>query len=101
MDAMGLHAPDAEAFGDVVARHPQVERVVCGHLHRAITKRWRGTVTMTVPSSCHAVALDFDPDGPPAWTLEPPMVTVHRWTPADGLVTHLRPIGNHPSQPFT
>jgi 3',5'-cyclic-AMP phosphodiesterase len=93
MDAMGLQPGDATALGVVVGRHPQVERVVCGHLHRSITRRWAGTVAMTVPSTCHAVALDLEPGGPAAWTREPPMVTLHRWTAADGLVTHLRVVG--------
>lgn len=100
MDAMGLDRHDATAFGAVVERHPQVERVVCGHLHRSITRRWHGTVAMTVPSTCHAVALDLDPDGPAAWNREPPMVTLHRWTPEDGLVTHLRVVGDHETRTF-
>jgi 3',5'-cyclic AMP phosphodiesterase CpdA len=100
MDLMGLHGPDATALASVVGRHPQVERVVCGHLHRSITRRWAGTTAMTVPSTCHAVALDLDPDGPAAWTREPPMVTVHRWSAGDGLVTHLRPVGPYAATPF-
>jgi 3',5'-cyclic AMP phosphodiesterase CpdA len=100
MDAMGMNPHDADAFGDVVARHRQVERVVCGHLHRSITRRWRGTVAMTVPSSCHAVALDLEPGGPGAWIREPPMVTLHRWTETEGLVTHLRVIGDFESHAF-
>jgi 3',5'-cyclic-AMP phosphodiesterase len=100
MDAMGLDAADAAAFGGVVERHPQVERVVCGHLHRSITRRWHGTVAMTVPSSAHAVALDLDPGGPAAWIREPPMVTVHEWTEEHGLVTHLRVVGDFESRRF-
>ena len=32
MDAMGLDG--IEALAAVIGRHPQVERIVCGHLHR-------------------------------------------------------------------
>src|SRR5882672_6334976 len=50
-DVIGLAAGDA--FGAVIERHPQVERVLCGHLHRAIQVRWRGTLAATAPSTAH------------------------------------------------
>src|SRR5262249_5125309 len=37
MDRAGLQ--NSEALAAVVARHPQVERILCGHLHRAIGTR--------------------------------------------------------------
>jgi len=91
MDAMGLE--DADAFGPVVGRHPSVERVICGHLHRPIAVRWHGTVAMTAPSVAHQVALDLEPDQPGRYIFEPPAVLLHRWTPETGLVTHVSYIG--------
>ncbi|HKA03440.1 MAG TPA: phosphodiesterase, partial [Acidimicrobiales bacterium] len=44
MDAMGLDPGAADRLAGVIARHPQVERIQSGHLHRSITTRWRGTV---------------------------------------------------------
>ena len=43
MDKIGLLSggPELEA---IVARHPNVERVICGHLHRAIDVRFGGTI---------------------------------------------------------
>jgi Icc protein len=99
MDAMGL-APDAAAgLAAVLEPHPQVERVLCGHLHRFITHRFAGTVAMTGPSTAHALELDLG-DRPPAWTHEPPALLVHRWDAQDGLVTHLEVIGDHRPVPF-
>ena len=49
MDAMGLDGK--EAFADVIRGHPQVERIVCGHVHRAITRRFAGTVASSCPST--------------------------------------------------
>ena len=43
----------ADSFGDIVARHPEIERIVCGHLHRPIEARWRGTVASTAPATAH------------------------------------------------
>src|SRR5262249_22179824 len=42
MDAIGL--ANARSLEQVIARHPQVERVVSGHLHRAIVARFGGTI---------------------------------------------------------
>src|SRR6266404_524176 len=51
MDRAGLQ--NSAAFAAVVARHPQVERILCGHLHRAIDRRFAGTVAGTAPSTAH------------------------------------------------
>ncbi|MDA7415097.1 phosphodiesterase [Xenophilus arseniciresistens] len=91
MDDIGLleGAPELEAL---VARHPNVERILCGHLHRAIDVRFGGTIASTSPAPAHQVCLDLQPQAPSAWTLEPPGFRVHAW---DGLrlVTHLAASG--------
>jgi hypothetical protein len=38
----------------IVARHPQVERIACGHIHRPIQVAWGGTMACTAPSTSHA-----------------------------------------------
>ncbi|HET7635350.1 MAG TPA: phosphodiesterase [Burkholderiales bacterium] len=90
MDRIGLD--NAEAFGRIVARHPQIEKIICGHLHRAIDTRWCGTAVSTCPSPAHQVALDLRPDGPSAFVMEPPGYQLHWW---DGvrLVSHTAFIG--------
>jgi len=94
MDAMAL--AEAEAFGNLIARYGCIERILCGHVHRACTVRWRGTVASICPSTAHQVALDLDAASEPAWTREPPAIAVHKWLPAVGLVSHLSPIGDYP-----
>ena len=78
----------------MVADHPQVERVLSGHLHRCISRRFAGTIAMTAPSTAHAVQLDLG-DGRAAWNHEPPAILLHLWTPTGGVVTHLEVIGDH------
>ncbi len=101
MDAMGLDAAACHALAEVVGRHANVERVLAGHLHRSISRRFDGTVAMTVPSCAHAVALDLQEGvAPGRWNFEPPAVTLHVWRADGGLVTHLRPIGAYPTRRF-
>jgi 3',5'-cyclic-AMP phosphodiesterase len=94
MDAMALDAASAAGLATVVAEHPQVERVLSGHLHRCISRRFAGTIAMTSPSTAHAVQLDLG-DGRAAWNHEPPAMLLHLCTPAGGVVTHLEVIGDH------
>jgi Icc protein len=91
MDRMCLARP--EQLESVVSRHPQVERVVSGHLHRAITKRFGGTVASTCPSPSHQVALDLDDEAASRFVMEPPGYQLHLWREGAGLVSHTGAIG--------
>lgn len=92
MDVNGLRH-GADALEALLRRHPQVERVICGHLHRAIDRRFGGTFAQTAPAPAHQVSLDLAPDAASSFTMEPPGFRVHAWTPRAGLITHLAPIG--------
>jgi 3',5'-cyclic-AMP phosphodiesterase len=92
MDAMGLEGKAELAA--VVGRHPQVERLLCGHLHRPITRRFAGTVASTSPATAHQLALDLDPAARLSVVMEPPACMLHLWLGADGgLVSHVSVIG--------
>lgn len=93
MDRIGLAGAAAEA--EVIRRHPQVERILCGHLHRPIQARWAGTIASTAPSTAHQVALDLRGDAPSAFTLEPPGFQLHLWDPGAGrLISHTAHVGS-------
>jgi Icc protein len=94
MDAMALDTGAAAGLATVVATHPQVERVLCGHLHRSISRRFAGTIALTAPSTAHAVQLDLG-DAPAAWNREPPAILLHLLMPSGGVVTHLEVVGDH------
>ena len=88
MDEIGLQR-GARELAAVIARHPQVERIVCGHLHRSIQTRFAGTIAMTAPSTAHAVTLDFAADAPVEFAMEPPGYLVHAWSETGQVVSHL------------
>jgi Icc protein len=92
MDMMGLEDADAEAA--IVARHPQVERILCGHVHRPITARVGGTIASTCPSTAHQVELDLRSPGRLAVVAEPPAVQLHFWSKGR-LVSHTSYVGDY------
>ncbi len=88
MDDYGLRRGGA-GLADVLARHAQVDRIVCGHLHRSISARFAGRLAMTAPSTAHALAFDLGPDAPLAFTLEPAGFLVHAWSGSAGMASHV------------
>jgi 3',5'-cyclic AMP phosphodiesterase CpdA len=95
MDGIGLEGADDMA--EVVRRHPQVERVACGHLHRSIQSRWAGTVATTAPATAHQVGLDVRADAGLSVTMEPPGYALHLWRDGAGLVSHVVSVGEFTS----
>jgi len=91
MDRVGLD--NSDALEAVVQRHPQVERVLCGHLHRSIQARFGGTVASTCPSTAHQVALDLGQPSPDNFVMEPPGYQLHYWN-GKQLVTHTAVLGD-------
>lgn len=89
-DALGMPAGEIEALAEVIGRHPQVRRLVCGHLHRTIAADLAGRPVLAVPST-HAQAR-FDLDARElALSAEPAGFAVH--TLAGGrLSSHLVPV---------
>ncbi len=93
MDGIGLRQ-GTDALADLLRRHPQVERVICGHLHRPIVRRFGGTVAMTVPSTAHQIVLDLRDGGPAAYRREPSGYALH--APLDGaVVSHWVTVGEY------
>ncbi|SEA33891.1 phosphodiesterase [Paraburkholderia sartisoli] len=88
MDRARLDPPAATRLATLIAQHPNVERVICGHVHRPMFVRFGGTIASAVPAPAHQVALDLRDDAPSAFMLEPPAFALHRYEPATGLVTH-------------
>lgn len=88
MDEIGLQQGGRE-LAAVIARHPQVERIVCGHLHRSIQARFAGTIAMTAPSTAHAVALDLATDAASEFAMQPPGYLVHAWSQTGDVASHL------------
>ncbi|WP_416899603.1 MAG: phosphodiesterase [Minwuia sp.] len=98
IDRMDAHAlvRGKEELAGIIRRHPQVQRVVAGHVHRPFSAIFGGTLAQTCPSTSHQIALDFVRTDGVAIVDEPPACLLHTWSDAAGLVTHLAHIGKHP-----
>ncbi len=87
-EAIGLAASDREALGALVARHPQVVRLVAGHVHRTIVAELAGRPVVTVPSTYLQAAADFGGDKIKMGA-DPPGFAIHALR--DGtLATHIQ-----------
>jgi Icc protein len=86
MDKIALF--DAGAFRSVIARHRQVQRIVCGHHHRPIVGQCAHAIVSISPSVGHQVELTFDPSDPGAFNFEPPAFQLHMWHDINGFVSH-------------
>jgi 3',5'-cyclic-AMP phosphodiesterase len=61
-DKVGLRAADRRALAEVVQRHPQVRRMVAGHMHRTITAELGGRTVLAVPSTFVQAQVNFSTD---------------------------------------
>lgn len=87
MDRIAVAAQSAERLGSIIAGHPQVRAVLCGHVHRSAQAAWHGTLVSVCPSTAFQARLRLGPGRFEAAPDEPPAYQLHHW---DGLalVTH-------------
>jgi hypothetical protein len=91
LDAIALRAEDREALAALLARSPQVMRVVAGHVHRASFGILAGCPVGPRASTNIQAALDFSvPEM--ALAAEPPSMLVHALLDSGELVSHVHPI---------
>jgi 3',5'-cyclic-AMP phosphodiesterase len=79
VDAHGFKG--REAFEALIASHPQVVRIISGHIHRALEVPFGGTTASTAPSTAHQLVIDRDERGA-GYTVrvERPSFALHQWT---------------------
>ena len=97
MDGIGLVEGITE-LRDLLNAHPQVQRIVCGHLHRAVQANLGRTPVSVCPSTSYQVCLDTRPESPPKFIAEPPALQLHSWT-GGVLVSHTAYI-DFPAEPI-
>ncbi|WP_315721277.1 MULTISPECIES: phosphodiesterase [unclassified Bradyrhizobium] len=95
MDRQNLR--NAADLAAILTRHPRVQLIGCGHVHRAALTRFAAIPCTICPAPNHAVALDLAEMQSPSFCIEPPAFHLHAWFPGPGfgtIVTHQVPIGD-------
>ena len=91
LDALGLAAEDRAALGGLLARFPQVRRVIAGHVHRAAFGVLGGCAVVTCPSTHLEARLEI---GGSEIVLEPgaPGFALHVLLDDGEMVSHVQPV---------
>lgn len=89
----GMRCKNGDALESVIDRHPQVQRLLCGHVHRPICRQWGGTLAMIAPSSLVQLSLDLGRGRNPQYIHEPPAMLLHAWQ-KETMTSHVVTIGD-------
>ena len=83
----GYRQPEeAEALGQVVSRHSQVKRLLCGHVHCPHERSWAGTQASIMPS----IAVDVRKGVDESAVAAQPIYMLHRYAENQGLISQAR-----------
>ena len=87
-DRIGLHR--ADVLAEVIARHRQVVRIVCGHHHRVVVGQVAHAPVVVAPSTSWVYGLALnDSDKVAPKTSERPGWMLHVWTRGGGCASHV------------
>ncbi len=78
----------AEELEALVELHPNIERILSGHLHQAVTALFGGAIAMTAPAPAQSMRLDSDDNRLARWDVKPPALLVHTFPGTGRMVSH-------------
>jgi len=85
----GYRRPEeAAALAELVGRHPQVARLLCGHVHWQVERPWAGTVASVMPS----IAVDIRKGVDETEARQRPIYQLHRLTDGAHLISRARTV---------
>ena len=87
---------EPEALASLLSQFDNIEAVLCGHVHRSMSRRWAGTVVHSCPSTTTEIALQLDPHAAPRSYAGPPGYMLHLWNQAQGVLSHTIHLGDFP-----
>jgi Icc protein len=98
MDSIFLR--NTAELGALLARHPQVERILTGHHHRSIVGRLGHAIVIVAPAVVHQTELNLIGGKPDSLVLEPPAYQLHLHLPnGGGIASHVAYVERFPG-PF-
>ena len=90
LDSIGIAEPDRVALGELLARSPQVRRVVAGHVHRSVFGVHGGCGVFACASTHLQAPLEIGSQEL-RLVVEPPAIALHVALDG-GLVSHVQPV---------
>jgi 3',5'-cyclic AMP phosphodiesterase CpdA len=99
LDAIGIPPDQRAALAEVVARNPQVKRIIGGHVHREVVDSLGGCPVLACPSTHLQAVFDLREDAGLALAPEPPGYGLHLLVDGE-LVSHVLPIGKWEPAPL-
>lgn len=75
LDSIKLDNP--EALRPVLSRHGNVQRILAGHVHRAVIGSFADITVTIAPSTFRQAAIDLETERPSGYTHEPPGFLLH------------------------
>jgi Icc protein len=84
-----------DLLAEVLSNHPQVIRLLAGHVHRFTLTSFAGRPALTAPATATSLALRLVPGAEPASFAEPSAMLLHHWIGGQ-LTSHLQPVGSFP-----
>jgi 3',5'-cyclic-AMP phosphodiesterase len=90
-DELGLPTADRRALSEVIEHHPQVRRLVGGHVHRMISGDLAGRPVLTVPSTYVQARLSFGSEVIELAADEPAGFALHAVVDGE-LISHVQPV---------
>jgi 3',5'-cyclic-AMP phosphodiesterase len=73
----GMRLLDGDALEEVLGAHPNVVRLMAGHVHRPVTAAFAGSVVCVAPSTYRQTGLHMVSDAPPGYLAEPTGFLLH------------------------
>ncbi|NMG41932.1 phosphodiesterase [Chelativorans sp. ZYF759] len=89
----GIHPMDlnnlrnGDHLRDILDAYRGEALLVCGHVHRGVTRMFGSSIGLIAPGTSHCVTLDQRIENPHTLSLEPSGFMLHEWR--DGFVSHL------------
>jgi 3',5'-cyclic AMP phosphodiesterase CpdA len=78
-----------DKLGDLIQKHQNIKRILCGHIHMSAHLGWCGTIISVAPSMGLEIVLDLTLKRPSEFTMEAAAYQLHYLTPEKNLVSHL------------
>ena len=90
----------ASLLAEVVSRHSQIKRILCGHIHLPVQALWQGRLVCTAPSLGMRLRFDLSQELGSAFYASPPAYLLHMHNADGTLITHQLTLDN-PVGPFS